>query len=200
MKRNAVLATAALVLLSAPAMGQDKAEKGSFQGEANDAWITGKVEMAYTLNRHLNPFAIDTDVESGVVTLTGNVESDVDSKLAEEIAKGIDGVSEVNNELQVGAVARGDASDSSEDESQERNFPTWFDDATTTAAVKTKLLAESSTKGLEIDVDTHEDVVTLSGSVESDQQKDLAGEIARNTGDVKEVRNQLVVSAAPDRG
>jgi osmotically-inducible protein OsmY len=81
-----------------------------------------------------------------------------------------------------------DASDNSR-----RNFPTWFDDATTTAAVKSKLVRNSSTTGLEIDVDTREDVVTLSGSVKSDEEKQLAEQLARNTGDVKDVRNLLVV-------
>jgi osmotically-inducible protein OsmY len=59
--------------------------------------------------------------------------------------------------------------------------------------VKTKLLGNSNTKGLEIDVDTEDDVVILSGRVESTAESDLAEQIALNTGDVKEVRNNLVV-------
>ena len=43
-------------------------------------------------------------------------------------------------------------------------------------------------------VDTRGDVVTLSGEVASAEEKQLAEELARNTGDVKQVHNQLVVT------
>jgi hyperosmotically inducible protein len=59
--------------------------------------------------------------------------------------------------------------------------------------VKTKLLADSNIKGLKIDVDTLGDVVTLTGKVGSAEQKQLAEKIAQNTGDVKSVKNQLVI-------
>jgi hyperosmotically inducible protein len=190
MKRIAMLAPAVVVALSMSAPGLRDASAASFENQARDAWLTGKVEMAYTLNAHLNPFDIDTAVEGGVVTLTGMVDSDVDKQLAEQIAAGIEGVADVNNELKVG-MSKGEQADTRNDE--RRDFPSWFDDATTTAAVKSKLIANSSTKGLQIDVDTKEDVVTLSGSVGSDEQKQLAGEIAGNTGDVRDVRNLLVV-------
>ena len=61
--------------------------------------------------------------------------------------------------------------------------------------MKAKLIGNSNTRGLQIDVDTRGDVVTLSGRVASAEEKQLAGEIARNTGDVKTVRNELVVDS-----
>jgi osmotically-inducible protein OsmY len=190
MIRKRILATTALLFLSASVFAQNSDKLARFEGAAQDAWISGKIEMAFTLNEHLNPFSIDTDVDAGIVTLTGMVDSKIESDLAEEIAKGVDGVVAINNELKPGMKPESstDASDNSR-----RNFPTWFDDATTTAAVKSKLVRNSSTTGLEIDVDTREDVVTLSGSVKSDEEKQLAEQLARNTGDVKDVRNLLVV-------
>jgi osmotically-inducible protein OsmY len=62
--------------------------------------------------------------------------------------------------------------------------------------VKSKLLGNPNTEGLQIDVDTRGDVVTLSGEVASPEEKALAEELTRNTGDVKTVRNQLVVKKA----
>jgi osmotically-inducible protein OsmY len=62
--------------------------------------------------------------------------------------------------------------------------------------VKTKLLNNPNTGGLQIDVDTRGDVVTLSGEVGSAEESALAEGLARNTGDVKDVRNQLVVRKA----
>lgn len=60
----------------------------------------------------------------------------------------------------------------------DRSFFKWVDDATTTAAVKTRLVGNDNTKGLQIDVDTSSDVVTLSGRVASAQETQLAEEIA----------------------
>jgi hyperosmotically inducible periplasmic protein len=156
--------------------------------ERDDAWIDGNLEAVYALNRHLSAFAIDTAVAQGVVHLTGKVQSDVDRDLAGEIAKGIDGVVDVDNDLTIvedGAAASADAPN--------RKFGVWIDDATTTASVKSKLLGNPNTEGLQIDVDTRGDVVTLSGEVASAEEKSLAEELTRNTGDVKKVVNQLVV-------
>jgi osmotically-inducible protein OsmY len=46
------------------------ADSSTFSGATKDAWITGKIETAFVLNGHLNPFAIDTDVEGGIVRLS----------------------------------------------------------------------------------------------------------------------------------
>ncbi len=175
-------------LLVSGALAAVQANGAERTGEAKDAWITGKLEAVYALNRHLEGYAIDTDTRAGVVHLTGNVESDIDRDLAGEIAKGIEGVVSVDNDLKVGSNARVAAS-----KDGDRPFGVWIDDATTTASVKSKLLANPNTKGLQIDVDTRGDVVTLSGEVSSTEEKQLAEELAKNTGDVKTVRNQLVV-------
>jgi osmotically-inducible protein OsmY len=184
-----------LPLVCAQSWADDVSKSSTFEGSVKDGWLTGKIETVYTLNRHLNAFAIDTDVENGMVHLTGMVENDIDRDLAGELAKGIDGVVEVRNDLKVEQSARQTAA-SKDNEDGKRSFGTWIDDTTTTAAVKAKLIGDSNTQGLQIDVDTWGDVVTLSGEVSSSEVKQLAEEIARNTGDVEDVRNQLVVAAA----
>ncbi len=180
---TALIATMSLGAMQA--FGDDK-------GAPKDGWITGKLEATYALNRHLNAFTINTETVSGIVHLTGNVETDIDRDLAGELAKGIEGVVSVDNDLVIKPNAREDA----RTETTQRPFGVFVDDATTTAMVKSKLLANANTKGLEIDVDTRGDVVTLNGEVASAEEKQLAEEITRNTGDVKQVRNQLVVKRA----
>jgi osmotically-inducible protein OsmY len=182
-----------LLLAASAAVAND-----DFEGTARDAWITGKIETVFLLNRHLSNFAIDTDVESGTVRLSGKVESNIDRDLAGALAEGIDGVTSVDNALTVegesSRIADTDQdSEGSDERDGNRSFGTWVDDATTTAAVKTKLLGNTETKGLEIDVDTDHDVVTLSGRVQDDQVRQLAEQIAMNAGDVARVRNNLVV-------
>ena len=151
-----------------------------------DAWLQGKIEVALALNRHLNPFAIDTAVDNAVVTLSGNVETDIDKALAGEIAKSIEGVDSVDNNLAV-APQRADAGGEGDDWRQQ------VSDMTTSAIVKTKLFANSGTRDLAIDVSTRGNVVVLDGVVTLDQERDLAEMIARNTEGVEEVENRLEI-------
>jgi osmotically-inducible protein OsmY len=189
--KNYVVATA----LASSCFVAMQAYGAESSGAVKDAWIDGKLEAVYALNRHLSALAIDTSVAQGVVQLTGEVHSDIDRDLAGELAKGIDGVVEVDNDLLV--APRADAGDASiPATAADRSFGVWIDDATTTASVKTKLLNNPNTGGLQIDVDTRGDVVTLSGEVGSAEESALAEGLARNTGDVKDVRNQLVVRKA----
>jgi len=186
-----LIATASLIALSTLASGIAYADQSkSFEGAAKDAWLTGRIESMYLLNEHLNPFEISTSVESGTVYLAGTVDSDIDKDLAAALAKNIDGVMKVENALMVDASA--DAAAESGDHTR-RDFGTWVDDATTTAAVKSRLVGNSNTKGLQIDVDTNHDVVTLSGRVKTEEEKALAEEIALLAKDVEEVHNNLVV-------
>src|SRR5690349_11523213 len=66
-------------------------------------------------------------------------------------------------------------------------------DATITTKVKSKLLADKSTHGLSIKVDTKGGVVSLSGEVKSKAESDAAEKIAHDTNGVKSVDNKLTV-------
>lgn len=186
-QNKAVIAGAALSFCLALAPVTYAGSNSGCSGELNDAWLDGKVETAFALNQHLNPFRIDTKVENGTVYLEGNVASDIDRDLAGEIAKSVEGVKKVENGLQVVAMRE------TKMERATTSLLQNVSDATTTAMVKTKLLANGNTKGLKINVDTEDRVVTLTGSVESDEIRDLAGKLAQNTESVKSVENRLDV-------
>ena len=69
------------------------------------------------------------------------------------------------------------------------------DDATITAAVKTKLLADPKVGGLKIDVDTRNGVVYLtSDHMKSQGEIDQAIRLAKETSGVKSVESKLVVA------
>ena len=70
---------------------------------------------------------------------------------------------------------------------------TYVDDAAITTSVKAKLLEDKTTGGLSINVDTLGGTVSLAGFAKSQAEKDRAGEIARTTKGVKDVRNNLIV-------
>lgn len=67
-------------------------------------------------------------------------------------------------------------------------------DAGITTAVKSKLAADDTVKAYQVDVDTQNKVVTLSGDVETMAQKEHAVMIARNTDGVADVIDQLRVN------
>ncbi len=159
-----------------------------------DAWLDGKVETALLVNRHLNNFTIDTDIINGKAKLSGTVNSEVDRELAEEITQGIEGIVAVDNELKV--VEASKEKEMSKNQDKERSFGTWYDDATTTAAVKSKLLWNSETSGLDVNVDTYYGVVTLNGTVESSAEKNLIEQIAENTQGVLDVKSKIKIDSS----
>jgi hyperosmotically inducible protein len=67
------------------------------------------------------------------------------------------------------------------------------DDAAITTKVKTALMAEPGLRSLEINVDTHDNVVTLNGTVDSQEKKQRAMQIAQGVEGVKSVSDNLVV-------
>ncbi len=62
-----------------------------------------------------------------------------------------------------------------------------------TTKVKTALLEEPSLRSTQISVETFDDVVQLSGFVDSRRNKSKAGEVSRNVSGVRSVQNDLVV-------
>ena len=68
-------------------------------------------------------------------------------------------------------------------------------DATTTAAIKSSLLADDRTEGFDINVDTVNGHVTLRGGADSLADKLAAGDIAAGTDGVVSVDNQIIVAA-----
>jgi hyperosmotically inducible protein len=70
-----------------------------------------------------------------------------------------------------------------------------IDDSAITAKVKTALIDDPVTKAGDINVETYRGVVQLGGFVDDSRQKEQATKVARGVSGVKEVRNDLRVSA-----
>jgi osmotically-inducible protein OsmY len=67
------------------------------------------------------------------------------------------------------------------------------DDGVVTAKVKAKLIDDPVTKAYQINVETFKGTVQLSGSVDSEEARSRATELAKNVGGVKDVKNSLQV-------
>lgn len=168
------------------------ATAGKANKENSDLMASASLTTTYTLNSHLNPFDIDVEVHNGEAIISGKVESEIEKDLAEELAMGVEGIRSVKNELQV-VPEYESRRDGKEGKGNERSFTRKVEDANLTAKVKSQLLWNSNTSGLSIDVDTENGAVTLTGIVESAAEAELAEQIARNTSDVRSVKNQLKV-------
>lgn len=165
---------------------------GISKPELRNAWLEGKLETSLLVNRHLNNFTIESEVKNDKATLSGTVESEIDRELAEQVALSIDGIVKVDNQL---TIDKQKAHSQAKDKSNKLSFSQKLDDLTTTAAVKSKLLANQSTHGLSIEVDTRNNKVALSGEVTTPEEKQLAEKIAENTDGVKSVKNKLKVKS-----
>ena len=64
-----------------------------------------------------------------------------------------------------------------------------------TTAVKAKFAADDTVKAYQIDVDTKDNVVTLTGTVDNPEAKTVAVSMARNTDRVRDVIDNLTVGA-----
>lgn len=69
-------------------------------------------------------------------------------------------------------------------------------DAAITAKVKSAIIAEPGLKAMQINVDTVDGIVTLTGSVDSPQLLDNAKQVAQSVDGVRSVNNQLTVRAS----
>ena len=183
MKRT-LLALVVSGTLSTAAFAGNHASDNTWQDSAMDAWIDGKAEATLLFNGNLDSFDINTDVDNGVVTLTGKVDSSVDKKLAEELIVGIVGVSSVENDLTI-------LETSEEDKSSDAMSS--LTDAKIATVVKSRLIFDTDISGTDINVDVDNGNVMLKGEVDSDAERDLAIEIAKNASDVRDVMSELVV-------
>lgn len=74
-----------------------------------------------------------------------------------------------------------------------------IDDSVITAKVKTELIRDEFVKARDVNVDTFRGTVQLSGFVEREEQKQRAGEIARQVTGVSDVVNNITVKTQEPR-
>lgn len=158
--------------------------------EITDARQETQIWTTYALSPYLRANDLKVSVHNGKATLTGTVEEDVNKDLAKQIALGVNGVKDVDNQI----VVRADYAPPKRISA--RGYGEVIDDATITAAVKSKLMWSKHVDGSDINVDADSGKVTLRGAADSTEAKDLAGRLAMNTRGVVSVDNQLVVKGA----
>jgi len=147
-----------------------------------------QIMTTYGMNRHLRDFNLSVMVDGNKAVLDGTVQDGVAKDLAEQIAMGVDGIRHVDNRIVVDVNYM-----LPQRASSDRSFGEKVEDATITATIKSKLLWNSNTDGLDIHIDTNNGKVTLSGSASNDAEKSLAGRIAKESDGVVGVKNDLAL-------
>ena len=171
-------AIAALGLMGALAAHADEAKR-SFGQYTDDKMLVGKVKSALISDKTADADEINVEVYKGVVQLNGFVDSEKEKAQAEAVAKTVEGVKGVENNL---AIKQG-----------KHTSGEIMDDSALTAKVKSALIEDPSTKAGDINVETRQGVVQLSGFVSTQAQKDAAAKVAGAVHGVKSVQNGLSI-------
>jgi osmotically-inducible protein OsmY len=93
------LLTGAFVLIAGLAGCANTGEKSG--AYVDDSWITSKVKSEMVASKSVKARDIGVTTNRGVVTLSGNVATWDESNKAAEIARGVKGVTQVENDIHV---------------------------------------------------------------------------------------------------
>jgi len=156
---------------------------GPLLADHSDPWITRRAEAILSLHKDLRARKIKVSTNSGLITLTGEADSEIQKRLVTEWARDIEGVEEVLNEL---TVARSEGK--ARAHSGQR-----VDDPSITAQVRVALLLHKSTHLLVPRVSTVDGVVTLGGVVETGVQHDRVTRLADSIYGVAFVKNRMTI-------
>lgn len=170
----ALVVGAALLVAPSPAFA-----KGTTQGAGQDSWITAKTKIALFADGRVKGRQVEVETHKGKVMLRGKVDTEEAKAAAKEIAKGIEGVKDVKNELQVVAPSQ--------------RMDVDIKDEALTMRVKDELKKDKHFKKANIDVQTNAGVVSLSGDVPDITTSAYASWTAWIVPGVKSVKNDLTV-------
>jgi hyperosmotically inducible periplasmic protein len=179
-----------------------------------DSGMTASVKAQLAADNTVKASQMDVTTLDHTVTLTGTVDSAAARERALEIARNTKGVRTVVNNLSVAdEVAptsgmetpaptdmpadmprEGNQGTASKAKEKTKEAGEVVTDAAITTAVKTKLLGDTKTPGLKIDVDTKDGIVTLSGEVATAAERTNAAKLAQDTKGVKKVVNKLTIA------
>lgn len=173
-----VLTLAAVSMLLATACTSTRTQKSA--GETiDDGVISTQVNTSLVGDSLTKAHNIDVEVFKGRVQLNGFVGSNAERNQAVALARKVNGVTTVDNNL----MLRG----------EKRTTGETTDDAAITSKVKSALVGDERTKSHEINVETNHSVVLLAGFVADSSSRSAAGDLARSIAGVKKVDNQIAI-------
>jgi hyperosmotically inducible protein len=157
-----------------------------------DGELKDRIEHRLETSTMVGKYDIKVSVNNGVATLSGDVATEAQKADAARLAK-VTGVSNVENNITVNK----DVDKTLVERTKKGLTKTGeaITDAWITTKVKWFFLGEDALKGSDINVDTKDHIVTLKGTVKTAAGKARAASLAKQTDGVKNVVNQLTISA-----
>jgi len=143
----------------------------------DDSVISATVKIKMISDNSVKARQIDVDVLNGVVYLIGLVGSSSQKKMATDIAKGIKGVRRVENQLVIGKT----------------NVNQISNDIILTSKIRIQLLKDMDIRSTNIDVDTYNNIITLTGIVKSKKEKKKTLVIVQKVGGDRKIVDNLAV-------
>lgn len=165
------------MLIAAALAGSAMAASG--EPPMSDSWITAKTKMSLAADGRVKGRQVNVETAKGKVMLRGKVDTEEAKAAAEEIAKGIDNVKDVKNELQVVPPSGREAVEDKDD--------------VITARVKKSFAKDSALRKADIGVVTNAGVVSLTGEVPDFMTSAKASWAAWKLSGVKSVKNDLTL-------
>ena len=165
------------------------AQPSSESVHVEDLEIRVAILEALARSRELGGKSIDVKVENRSVTLSGSVESPAQRNGAEQIARAVDGVSGVTNNL---AVTNPQAAT----EPPATAAPPGDSNADLAKRVEFELYRTNAFNTLTMQIKADDGVVMLSGTVRSRAEQLLAERVAQTVSGVKKVTNDLKPASA----
>jgi osmotically-inducible protein OsmY len=150
---------------------------------SGDMAATAKVKAALALSKRVPALEVNVDTQNAVVTLTGKVPSPEVRELAGEIAGDTSGVVEVRNLLTVDPAARPDG--------DRERLALRVEELEQQTAIAETLQEHPEMEGSKIKVRVAGGVVSLDGTVASNEQKWRAGQIVSSLAGARQVHNNL---------
>lgn len=160
----------------------------SVKESSQDAATTSKVRTALLLSKHVSAFDIKVETSQGEVTLTGQVPSEAIKAVAGAIAQDTSGSTQVHNELTINPAA--------ERNPEMERLSARIADLEIKTILSDALLKSTELKDQRVEAQVNQRVVTMSGTVETPNQKYAAGQIAWQVPGVQGVTNNLAVTNA----
>lgn len=174
----ALIASAAVLSIAACSATRTQRAPGE---QVDDAALLTSVKSALVADPVTEAGEINVDVNRGVVKLAGFVDTPTEKSQAGAVARQVHGVQSVQNDITVkgGSETAGEV----------------IDDSILTAKVKAALIESPDTKAHQINVETKEGVVQLSGFVDNAAARTAASSVAKSVTGVKDVKNELSVKS-----
>jgi len=160
----------------------DESAKPSGDGTGQtmkDSWITTKTKLALTTDGRTKARHVSVETQGATVMLRGKVSSTEERAAAEEIARGISGVTSVYNALQIVPDGQRKTVDAKDDGIE--------------TAIRERLMNDAQLKAASIKIRSDNSVVTLRGKVADPKAKSRASDVVRGVPGVKSVRNELAL-------